>query len=161
MIKTDHRGFTLIELMIVMAIIWILATMAMPSFQDRIIRTQIQEAFNLAEIARDGIQDYYKAHRSFPADNAAAGLPAPDKIIGNYVKQVAIKNGVIDITLGNRINRHVSENIVTIRPAVVKDAPIVPIAWIYGYASVPEGMTVIGDNNSTVLPRLLPVNCRY
>jgi len=159
--KDNNSGFTLIELMIVIAIIWILATMSLPSFQDQIIRTQVKEAFSLSEIAQANIAEYYKEKKSFPSNNAAAGLPAPGKIIGNYVKSVAINNGTIDITLGNRINKNVAGKIISIRPAIVKDAPIVPIAWIYGYASVPEGMTVIGTNTSDILPRHLPVNCRY
>jgi len=159
--RKDNRGFTLIELMIVISIISILATMALPSFQDRIIRAQMKEAFNLSEIAKDGIEDYYKAKGAFPKNNTAAGLPQPEKIIGNFVESVKVTKGVIDITLGNRVNKNVYNKIVTFRPAIVEGAPRVPIAWIHGYASVPEGMTVIGTNNSNVLPRHLPVYCRY
>ena len=157
----NNKGFTLIELMIVIAIIWILTTMAMPSFQDQMIRTQVKEAFNLSEIAKHGIEEYYKEKKKFPEDNAKAGLPAPDKIIGNFVTNVDISNGVINITLGNRVNKHVLGKKITIRPAVVKDAPVVPITWVYGYASVPEGMTVTGKNSTDILSRHLPINCRY
>lgn len=157
----NNNGFTLIEMMIVIAIIWILTTMAMPSFQDQMIRTQVKEAFNLAEIAKDGVEEYYKIRKIFPKDNEIAGLPSPDKIIGNFVTKVDISNGVINITLGNRVNKNVFGKIITIRPAIVKDAPIVPITWVYGYASVPDGMTVIGDNSTDILSRHLPVNCRY
>lgn len=157
----NSKGFTLIELMIVIAIIWIMATMAMPSFQDRIIRVQVKEAFNLSNVAQAAVQEYYGQHRAFPANNAAAGLPAPEKMIGNYVTQVAVDKGVIVVTLGNRINKNAEGETVAIRPAIVKGEPKVPIAWVYGYASVPAGMTVVGDNASTIMPRLLPVNCRY
>ncbi len=156
-----NHGFTLIELMIIMAIIGILTTMALPSFQDRVIRKQVQEAFNLAEIAQHNIQEYYKTKGKFPSNNASAGLPKPDKIIGNYVAGVTVTGGVIEVKLGKRINKNVENKTITIRPAIVKNEPIVPIAWVYAYASVPEGMTVIGENKSTVLPRHLPVNCRY
>ena len=95
-----------------------------------------------------------------PSLKTSAAFP-PEKIIGNYVTSIKVTKGVIDITLGNRVNKNVKDKIISIRPAIVKDAPIVPIAWVYGYASVPEGMTVIGVNNSNILPRQLPVNCRY
>jgi type IV pilus assembly protein PilA len=159
--KRSHSGFTLIELMIVISIIGILATMALPSFQDRIIRTQVKEALNLATVAQTAIEDFYKSKRSFPQNNAAAGLPEPEKIIGNYVSSVNTSAGVINVTLGNRINKNVAGKILSVRPAIVKDAPVVPIAWIYGYASVPQGMTVVGTNNTNISPRHLPVNCRY
>lgn len=159
--KTNKSGFTLIELMIVIAIISILSTMALPSYQDRVIRKQIKEGFNLAEIVKDAVEDYYKEKKKMPSTNKDAGLPVPEKIIGNYVKSVSIKNGVIEIMLGNRVNSNVRGKTISIRPAIVTDASIVPIAWIYAYASVPDKMTVIGKNNSSVLPRHLPVNCRY
>ncbi len=159
--KNTQAGFTLIELMIVIAIITILTTMALPSYQDRVIRKQITEGFNLAEIAQDGIQSFYKATKRLPKSNKEAGLPAADKIIGNYVTSVSVQKGVIEITLGNRINANVAGKTVVIRPAIVKDTPVVPIAWVYAYASVPDKMTVIGENTSSVQPRHLPVNCRY
>ena len=159
--KQKDHGFTLIELMIVISILGILATMAIPSFQDRIIRTQMKEAFNLGEIAKKGVEDYYKAKGKLPENNAAAGLPQPEKIIGNYVIDVRVIEGAIDITLGNRINKNVHGQIVTFRPAIVEDTPLVPIAWVHGYASVPQGMTARGANNTNVLPRHLPVYCRY
>jgi type IV pilus assembly protein PilA len=159
--KPKEDGFTLIELMIVISIIGILATMALPSFQDRIIRTQMKEAFNLGEIAKKGVEDYYEAKARLPENNTVAGLPQPEKIVGNYVSNVRVINGAIDITLGNRINKNVYGKIVTFRPAIVEDAAVVPIAWVHGYASVPQGMTAMGANNTNVLPRHLPVYCRY
>jgi type IV pilus assembly protein PilA len=156
-----QKGFTLIELMIVIAILSILATMAAPSFQDRVIRSQVQEALNLSEIAKKSIEDYYTAKKAFPNNNRDAGLPPFDKIIGNFVTGISIRSGAIDVYLGNKINKHADQKIVSIRPAIVEGEPMVPIAWIPGYASVPEGMTVVGENRSDILPRLLPIICRY
>jgi len=159
--KSDFRGFTLIELMIVIAIIGILATMALPSFQDRVIRTQVAQAIAVVEAAKKDVQDYYRAKARLPRNNTEAGLPKPGKSVGNYVKSVKVSEGAIDITLGNRINKHAADKIVTLRPAVVKGADVVPIAWVCGNASVPEGMTTSAKNNTTILARQLPVECRY
>ena len=160
MIK-DNSGFTLIELMIVISILSILATMALPSFQDRTIRAQVGEAFSLAEMAKSGVDDYYSTTGRMPTNNSSAGLPSPEKIIGNFVKRVKVTQGAIDITLGNRINKNVEGKKITLRPAIVEGEPKVPIAWVVGYASVPEGMTVMGSNNSSILPRHLPVYARF
>jgi len=159
--KSKNHGFTLIELMIVIAIIGILSTIALPSYQDRVIRSQVKEAFYLSEFAKKDVEDYYQAKRKLPANNAAAGLPAPEKIIGNYVISLKIaEGGAINISLGNRVNKNIDGKMITIRPAIVEGAPKVPIAWVPGNASVPKGMTVKGKNNTTVLVRHLPMNCR-
>jgi type IV pilus assembly protein PilA len=94
------------ELMIVTAIMSILTTIAIPSFHDRIIRTQVQEALNLSEIAQKGIEDYYGAKKTFPKNNVEAGLPAADKIIGYFVTGVSVSNGAIDVYLDNKVNYH-------------------------------------------------------
>lgn len=157
----QEDGFTLIELMIVIALIAILTTLALPSFQDQVIRTQVQEALEMARFVQSGVQDFYAARKRMPKDNAEAGLPAAEKIIGNYVESMAVRDGVIEIRLGGRINKHALGQTLAIRPAIVEGAPKVPIAWIQGYASVPKGMTVIGDNSTTIHARFLPVDCRY
>ena len=158
--KKTH-GFTLIELMIVISIISILATIALPSYQDRGIRAQVHEAFNLAEMAQENISAFYKTKNKMPRNNSEAGLPAPEKIIGNYVTRVQVIDGAINVTLGNRVNKHALAKTITIRPAIVKGEARVPISWIYGYASIPQGMQVLGKNNTDLLARFLPVNCRY
>ena len=154
-----NLGFTLIELMIVVAIMSILATLALPSYQDRVIKAQVGEGIALAEVVKHASAEYYAKYSALPKDNASAGLPAAQKIIGNYVSAIAIENGAINITLGNRVNKHAAGKVLTLRPAIVADAKIVPIAWVCGYASVPQGMDVKGKNITTVLEYHLPLDC--
>ena len=83
-------GFSMMEILVVIAIVAILATLAVPSYLDKIVRDQIGEALPLADIAKNPIAGSWAALQSFPADNAAAGLPAPDKIVNNYVSSVLV-----------------------------------------------------------------------
>lgn len=158
----NRKGFTLIELMIVISIISVLATMAMPSYQDRVIRTQVREALLLADIAKDAVEAFYKVHNGrLPHDNAAAQLPSGEKIVGNYTTRLVVKDGMIEMTLGNRINKNAAGEILALRPALVQGEPRVPIAWVCGHASIPEKMVVAQENSTTLDPRLLPMECRY
>jgi type IV pilus assembly protein PilA len=155
-----RRGFTLIEMMAVVAVIAILATLAIPSFQDRIVRGQIVEAVTLADVAKPPIAASWAIAHAMPVDNAAAGLPSADKIVGNLVTSVAVDNGAIDITFGNRANASIRGKVLTLRPAVVADAPVVPIAWVCGHAGAVDKMTAMGTDHTDVPEHFLPLNCR-
>lgn len=158
--KARQQGFTLMEMMAVIAVIAILAMLALPSYLDRIIRDQIKAALPLADIAKQPVAGSWSLAGSFPADNAAAGLPPADKIVANYVSAVAVKDGAIHITFGNRVNKTLAGKILTLRPAVVEDAPIVPVAWVCGYAEAPDKMRVYGRNLTNIADPLLPIECR-
>jgi len=155
-----HRGFTMVELMAVLAVIAILAMFAVPTYYDRTVRDQIKAALPLVDIAKQPIASSWLLTQTFPADNTAAGLPPADKIVANYVSAVAVENGAIHMTFGNRASKAIAGRILTVRPAVVEDAPIVPIAWACGYADAPAKMTVNGANLTNVPEALLPVECR-
>ena len=154
------RGFTLIELMIVIAIIGIMATMAVPSYQDRLIRAQVAEGMALAQFAQQAVQAEYSRTRTMPADNAVAGLPPADRIIGNYVSSLAVHDGSIVITFGNRSNRHIAGSRLSLRAATVDGYPQVPIAWVCGTAGAPEHMHVHAANETTLTDTQLPLDCR-
>jgi len=154
------RGFNLIELMVVVAIIAILALMAVPSYHDKFIRDQVVEAMRLTDIAKGPIAVAWATTKAFPEDNAAAGLPTPDKVVSNYVKSLTVEAGAIHVVFGNQANGALRGMTLSLRPAVVEDAPIVPVAWVCGFAAVPEKMTVMAANKTNLPKNRLPVNCR-
>ncbi|HEZ8941690.1 TPA: pilin, partial [Neisseria gonorrhoeae] len=99
--NTLQKGFTLIELMIVIAIVGILAAVALPAYQDYTARAQVSEAILLAEGQKSAVTEYYLNHGEWPENNGDAGVAASSKIIGKYVKQVEVKNGVVTATMNS------------------------------------------------------------
>lgn len=153
-------GFSLLEAMVAVAIIAILAAMAIPSYMYKIIREQIESTMPLTEVAKTPIAIAWKTEQIMPVDNAAAGIPVPDKIVSNLVKSIAVENGAIHITFGNRANGALKGKILTLRPAVVEDAPVVPVTWVCAEAEAPEKMVIKGTNRTTVEKQNLPLMCR-
>ncbi|HGM2528567.1 TPA: pilin [Neisseria gonorrhoeae] len=94
--NTLQKGFTLIELMIVIAIVGILAAVALPAYQDYTARAQVSEAILLAEGQKSAVTEYYLNNGKWPKDNGAAGVAStPTDIKGKYVKEVKVENGVV------------------------------------------------------------------
>jgi type IV pilus assembly protein PilA len=158
--RVRSRGFTLLELMVVIAIIFILATLALPSMQDKLVRDQIVEAVKLAELAKTPVGEAWRASRTLPRDNESAGLPAADKLVSNWIRSVVVEDGAIHLTFGNQANGAIRGKRLTLRPAVVDDTPIVPVAWVCGHARAPDKMTAKGVDRTDVAERFLPLNCR-
>ena len=146
--------------MVVVGVVAILALMMVPAYTDRLVREQINEALPLADLAKKPVAAAWATAQALPADNAAAGLPVKDKIVSDLVSAVTVEAGAIHMTFGNRANDVLKGKILTLRPAVVDDAPVVPITWVCGYAAAPDKMTVKATNATTVAARYLPLKCR-
>lgn len=154
------QGFSLIELMVVITVIAILALIALPSYLDKIVRDQITEALPLADIATRPIAQVWALTQKFPADNAEIGLPEPGKIVSNWITAVTVQDGAVHLSFGNRANGSLKGKTLSLRPAVVEDAPVVPVTWVCGHASVPEKMKATGGNKTDIPKAYLPLRCR-
>jgi type IV pilus assembly protein PilA len=155
------RGFTLIELMIVVSLIGMLAAMALPNLQGRIVRQQVQEALGFVEFAREAVQVFYAKTHRMPRNNAEAGMPPPDSIVGNYVGSVEVVNGAINVKFGSRVARNVEGRWLSVRPGIVAQYTQIPISWSCGNARLIPGLTYMGENRTDLAPEFLPIDCRF
>ncbi|HFA5139418.1 TPA: pilin, partial [Neisseria gonorrhoeae] len=107
--NTLQKGFTLIELMIVIAIVGILAAVALPAYQDYTARAQVSEAILLAEGQKSAVAGYYLNHGEWPKNNASAGVASSaSDIKGKYVKEVKVEKGVVTATMASsNVNKEI------------------------------------------------------
>jgi len=112
-----QQGFTLIELMIVVAIIGILAAIAIPAYQDYTIRAQVSEGLNLTGACKAAVTEYYQDQGDFPADNNTAGLEAAANITGKYTVSVTVGAlGICQAAFGNDANSNITGAVLTMTP---------------------------------------------
>lgn len=140
-----QKGFTLIELMIVVAIIAILAAIAIPAYQDYVIRSQVTEGMSLADGAKTAMAEFYTNTGYFPPSNASAGLATDTSITGNYVTQVDAGGagaGKIVVTYGNKANTKITGDTLILS------------------AITSTGSTAFHCNTGTVPSKYLPSSCR-
>jgi type IV pilus assembly protein PilA len=163
--KTIQKGFTLIELMIVVAIIGILAAIAIPAYQDYTIRAQVTEGLNLAGAIKAGVAESFADRGIWPADLTAAGGNNATPPFGKYVASITVGTGTITITYGNAANTRLvtSGPVLALRPRISTNSDVV---WLCGNFA---GTAVTGLTDpavpsavvaTTVLPKYLPSSCR-
>ncbi len=159
------KGFTLIELMIVVAIIGILASLAVSAYQTYTVRAQVAEGLTFASGAKVPVVEAFNNTGVPPADLDAAGMPpVATDISGSYVSSVSIDNGRIDVTFGNNVHQDAFGDTLSITPYAT---PSGGFAWRCGYSAVPAGTTPMtgggvtsAHQNPTLDQRYLPSTCR-
>jgi type IV pilus assembly protein PilA len=150
--KKLQQGFTLIELMIVVAIIGILAAIAIPAYQDYTIRAQVSEGLNLAAAAKAAVAESFLNTGSAPANRTQAGMSAnAADTQGKYVTSVNVVNGLITVMYGNEANAQITGDTVTLTPYESVDLSVV---WRCNAAPVPgtPGFSVIGTSATATTP---------
>jgi type IV pilus assembly protein PilA len=166
--KKIQQGFTLIELMIVVAIIGILAAIAIPAYQDYTIRAQVTEGLNLASAVKTGVAEAFANTGEWPTSLAQAGGDDAAHPFGKYVSDIDVGTGTISITFGNDVNGSIAGGILTLQPLLSTNNDVI---WLCGYFTAVDAVaagavdtdsagTASDGGTTDVDPKYLPSSCR-
>lgn len=145
-----QNGFTLIELMVVVMIIGILSSIAIPNYQQYIMRAKLAEVFEISMPIKKAIADYYAYHGIMPKDNQALFLAKPELLKGSQVSAMTVENGAIHVTVTMKQQTPI---IISIRPVMLKNnIPSDYMSWLYGNCPLTntDTMQVLGTNKTTL-----------
>ncbi|MBH5916147.1 pilin [Neisseria meningitidis] len=157
--NTLQKGFTLIELMIVIAIVGILAAVALPAYQDYTARAQVSEAILLAEGQKSAVTEYYLNHGEWPSNNTSAGVASSTDIKGKYVEKVEVAKGVITAEMkSSGVNKEIQGKKLSLW-AKRQDGSV---KWFCGQPVTRDAnnAAVTADGTNKIDTKHLPSTCR-